>query len=178
MAGLSLHVPPPSPLAASPPTPPATAEALCKTNAETKKKQRKSKDEINETRCYRSMSTFRTWAPNWVTELIYRTRGYRLSSPELTGVVYGGKSTRVRQTRKSQKTVHRYFPSSWRSRFPTRLTPKCRFGTVRGGVLSCYLPRSHSIIDHASLPRRSTVPTPDRDTSNIWAPITFFPYIT
>ena len=28
--------------------------------------------------------------------------------------------------------------------------------------------------DQASLPRRSTVPTPERDTRNIWALITFF----
>ena len=33
----------------------------------------------------------------------------------------------------------------------------------------------HLTIDHASLSRRSTVPTPNRDTSNIWALITFFP---
>ena len=32
-------------------------------------------------------------------------------------------------------------------------------------------------IDHASLSRRSTVPTLNRDTSNIWALNTFFPYI-
>ena len=37
---------------------------------------------------------------------------------------------------------------------------------------------SHLIIDHASLSRRSTVPTPNRDTSNIWALTTLFPYIT
>ena len=29
-------------------------------------------------------------------------------------------------------------------------------------------------IDHTSLSRRRTVPPPGRDTSNIWAPITFF----
>ena len=32
-------------------------------------------------------------------------------------------------------------------------------------------------IDHASLSRRSTVPTPNRDTSNIWALTTFCPYV-
>ena len=37
---------------------------------------------------------------------------------------------------------------------------------------------NHLTIDHASLSRRSTVPTPDRDTSNIWALIKLFPYIT
>ena len=47
----------------------------------------------------------------------------------------------------------------------------------RGGVLifSCFI---HLTIDHASLSRRSTVPTPDGDTSNIWALITLLPYIT
>ena len=30
---------------------------------------------------------------------------------------------------------------------------------------------SHLTVDHASLSRRSTVPAPNRDTSNIWAPI-------
>ena len=33
-------------------------------------------------------------------------------------------------------------------------------------------------IDHASLSRRSTVPTPSRDNSNIWAPNTLFLNIT
>ena len=37
---------------------------------------------------------------------------------------------------------------------------------------------SHCTIDHAPLSRRRTVPTPNRDTSNIWALITFFPCIT
>ena len=36
----------------------------------------------------------------------------------------------------------------------------------------------HLTIDRASLSRRSTVPTPIRDTSNIWAPMTLLPYIT
>ena len=36
----------------------------------------------------------------------------------------------------------------------------------------------HLTIDHASLARRSTVPTANRDTSNIWALITLLPYIT
>ena len=31
-------------------------------------------------------------------------------------------------------------------------------------------------IDHASLSRRSTVPTPNRDTFNTWALITLLPY--
>ena len=32
-------------------------------------------------------------------------------------------------------------------------------------------------IDHASLSRRSTVPTPNRDLSNVWALSTFIPFI-
>ena len=36
----------------------------------------------------------------------------------------------------------------------------------------------HSTIDHASLSRRGAVPTSNRETSNIWALITFFPYVT
>ena len=36
---------------------------------------------------------------------------------------------------------------------------------------------SHLTIDHASLSRRSTVPTHNRDTSNFWALITLFPCI-
>ena len=40
----------------------------------------------------------------------------------------------------------------------------------RGGVLICCLPYcSRSTIYHASLSRRSTVPTPNRDTPNSWA---------
>ena len=44
-----------------------------------------------------------------------------------------------------------------------------------GGVLvvACL---SHLTIDHESLLRRSTVPTPNRDNSNIWALITLLPY--
>ena len=46
-----------------------------------------------------------------------------------------------------------------------------------GGILMCCLPYFHLTIDHASLSRRSTVPTPNnRDTSNNWAVITLFPY--
>ena len=42
-----------------------------------------------------------------------------------------------------------------------------------GGVLiCCWL--SHLTIDHAYLSRRSTVPTPNRDTSNVWALILLF----
>ena len=52
-------------------------------------------------------------------------------------------------------------------------------GDVEGGggysFVACL---SHSTIDHASLSRRSTVTTPNRDTSNIWALITLLPYIT
>ena len=36
----------------------------------------------------------------------------------------------------------------------------------------------HLAIDHASLSRRSTVPTPNRDNSNIWALLTLLPYTT
>ena len=36
---------------------------------------------------------------------------------------------------------------------------------------------SHLATDHAPLSRRSTGPTPNRDTSNIWALITFFPSV-
>ena len=36
---------------------------------------------------------------------------------------------------------------------------------------------SHLTIDHASLSRRSTLPSPNRDTSNIWALITLIPHI-
>ena len=44
-----------------------------------------------------------------------------------------------------------------------------------GGVFIC-VHVSRLTIDHASLSRRSTVPTPNRDTSNIWALITLLPY--
>ena len=37
---------------------------------------------------------------------------------------------------------------------------------------------SHLTVDHASLSRQSTVPTPNRDTSNIWALVTLFPHST
>ena len=54
-----------------------------------------------------------------------------------------------------------------------------RAKTERGG-LSCSFVAclSHLTIDYASLSRRSTAPTtPDIGPSNIWALITFFPYI-
>ena len=47
-----------------------------------------------------------------------------------------------------------------------------------GGAYSFVAGLSHLTIDHASLSRRSTVPTPSRDTSNIRALVTFIPYIT
>ena len=45
-------------------------------------------------------------------------------------------------------------------------------GRGRGGVLVCCLPQVVLIVDLASLSRRSTFPTPNRDTSNVWALIT------
>ena len=47
---------------------------------------------------------------------------------------------------------------------------------TRGGAYSFVACLSHLIIYHASLSRRSTVPTPNRDTPNVWALITLFPY--
>ena len=46
-----------------------------------------------------------------------------------------------------------------------------------GAGLSFVAFLSHLTIDHASFSRRSTVPTPSRDTSNVWALITLLPYI-
>ena len=53
-------------------------------------------------------------------------------------------------------------------------------GTGGGAAYSFVACLSHLTIDHASLSRRSTVPTPtpNRDTSNIWALITLLPCIT
>ena len=47
-----------------------------------------------------------------------------------------------------------------------------------GGAYSFAACLSNLTIDHASLSSRSTVPTPNRDTSNIWALITLIPNIT
>ena len=46
-----------------------------------------------------------------------------------------------------------------------------------GGGHSFVACRSHLTIDHASISRRSTALTPNRDASNIWGLITFFPYV-
>ena len=45
-----------------------------------------------------------------------------------------------------------------------------------GGMYSFVDCLSHLTIDHASLSRRSTVPTPNADTSSIWALSTFVYY--
>ena len=45
----------------------------------------------------------------------------------------------------------------------------------RGGAYSFVACVGHLTISHASLSRRSTVPTPNRDTSNVWALISLFP---
>ena len=37
---------------------------------------------------------------------------------------------------------------------------------------------SHFTIDHASLSIGTTVPTPNKETSNVWALIDVFPHIT
>ena len=51
------------------------------------------------------------------------------------------------------------------------------YGRGGGGVLIIgWL--SHLTIDYASLSRRSTVPTPNRDTSNNWVLNTLLPYTT
>ena len=51
-------------------------------------------------------------------------------------------------------------------------------GGGTGGAYSFVACLSRLTIDHASLSRRSTVPTPNRDTTSVWALITLFPYIT
>ena len=49
----------------------------------------------------------------------------------------------------------------------------------RGGAYSFVACHSDFFpIDHEPLSRRSTAPTPNRDTSNIWALITLLSYIT
>ena len=51
-------------------------------------------------------------------------------------------------------------------------------GGERWGAYSFVACLRHLIIDDASLSRRSTVSTPNKDTSNILALIVFFPLIT
>ena len=52
-------------------------------------------------------------------------------------------------------------------------------GRNGGGWAYSFVVRpSHLTVDHASISRRSIVPTPDRDTFNVWALITLFLYIT
>ena len=74
-------------------------------------------------------------------------------------------------------------PKVSRPRQPSRRTvtcdhyPICHRWRGGGGAYSFVACLSHLTIDDASLLRRSTVPTPNRDTSNIWALITLFPCI-
>ena len=49
-------------------------------------------------------------------------------------------------------------------------------GGVGGGAYSFVACLDHSTLDHASLPRRRTVPTPTRDISDLWALSTVLPY--
>ena len=49
---------------------------------------------------------------------------------------------------------------------------------MEGGIYPFVAFLSHLTIDHASLSKRSTVPTPKRDASNIWALITLLTYTT
>ena len=48
-------------------------------------------------------------------------------------------------------------------------------GSRRYSMVACL---RHLTVDHASLSRQATLPTPHRETSNIWALFTFLPYIT
>ena len=78
---------------------------------------------------------------------------------------------------RSLETIDPGFPTAL-GRSRRAFTNKAEIaGRGGGGVLIYCLPQSfdHS---HASLSRRSTVPTPinNRDTSNIWALITLLPY--
>ena len=61
---------------------------------------------------------------------------------------------------------------------PVQLSPGQTGGGEGGGAYSFVACLGHLTIDHASLSRRSTVPTPNRDTSNIWALVALLPYIT
>ena len=53
-----------------------------------------------------------------------------------------------------------------------------RQGGRGGGAYAFVAGLSHLAIDHVSFSRRSIVPTPNRDTSNIWALIVFFVIFT
>ena len=52
----------------------------------------------------------------------------------------------------------------------------CGDGGRGGGAYSFVACLGHVTNDHTSLSRRSTVPTPNRNTSNNWALIAFRPY--
>ena len=64
-----------------------------------------------------------------------------------------------------------YVYNVWQRRYQ----PSSTIVYIVGGAYSLVACLSHLTIDHASLSRRSTVPTPNRSTSNIWALITLLP---
>ena len=72
----------------------------------------------------------------------------------------------------------------FRLRYPIlfQLSPFCYFlpyspiSYEGGGAYSFVACLGNSTIDHASLPRRSPIPTPSRDTFSTWALITLLPY--
>ena len=76
-----------------------------------------------------------------------------------------GKWSRIYRCATLCKLSFRYFPLQHHS------TSRGAGGACRRAP--CII--SHLAIDQSSLSRRSTVPTPNRDTSNILALITFFP---
>ena len=76
----------------------------------------------------------------------------------------------VKRIKKQKKALHSFFCLTMKNtpakfRFPTRRNQRAR--VRQEAILLCFLlepARSHFTIDHASLSKRSTVPTPNRDT--------------
>ena len=62
-----------------------------------------------------------------------------------------------------------------RAREDTRLVFQAGGGGAAYSFVACL---RHLTIDHASLSRRSTVPTPNKDTSSFWALITLLRYVS
>ena len=76
-----------------------------------------------------------------------------------------------------EKNHLRFLKKLCERRYGDQRRGSCAFFLVlRGGAYPLVACLSHVIIDHASLSRRSTGPTPNRDISNIWALITLLPY--
>ena len=122
-------------------------------------------------------------AVRWGGFLFFRGQSWCFKRQTLGRVLCAGGGAKRRTSADAAKTMgvcrdgHDGIYRRW-DRVGRRRTERCGGEGCGGGGYSYVACLSHLTIYHASLSRRSAVPTPDTNTLNVWALMALFSYIT